>query len=175
MFIVTDQVTAFISGQGGFAGARQAEEQGHVAGFADVGGAVHRQYVGGRQQEVLHREHGFFHFTGVTHAGDQHFFLGEVENHATVGVGAVTLWHALEVGDVEHLPLFTTGRVVLGRVDEQAATEQVLPGGLGGHFHGQVVVFGSPYVNMGNEVLLRIVERFYTAPQGIELVGRNSG
>ena len=55
-----------------------------------------------------------------------------------------TLWHAFEVGDVKHLPLITAGRVVLGRVDEQATTEQVLPGSLGGHFHGQVVVFCSP-------------------------------
>jgi LysM repeat protein len=51
--------------------ARQTEEQGHVACFANVGSAVHRQHVGSRQQEVLHREHGFFHFTGVTHAGEK--------------------------------------------------------------------------------------------------------
>jgi hypothetical protein len=40
---------------------------------------VHRQHVFGRQQEVLHREHGFLHFTGVQHAGDQHLLLGEIE------------------------------------------------------------------------------------------------
>src|SRR3546814_7069142 len=49
--VVADQVTAFVCRQGGFAGAGQAEEQGDVAFFADVGGAVHRQYVDGRQQE----------------------------------------------------------------------------------------------------------------------------
>ncbi|CAI8754899.1 NAD-specific glutamate dehydrogenase [Pseudomonas sp. IT-P171] len=172
VFVVTDQVAAFVGGQGGFTGAGQAEEQGHVAGFADVGGAVHRQYVGSRQQEVLHREHGFFHFAGVAHASDQHFLLGEVEDHATIGVGAVTLWHAFEVGNVEHLPLITASRVVFFRVDEQATTEQVLPGSLGGHFHGQVVVFRRTYMNVGNEMLLRVVERLDASPQGIELVGR---
>src|SRR5450830_920011 len=172
VFVVTDQVTAFVGGQSGLASAGQTEEQGHVACFADVSGAVHRQYVDGRQQEVLHREHGFLHFTGVKHAGDQHFFLGEVEDHATVGVGAVTLRHALEVGHVEHLPLVTAGRVVLGRVDEQAKTEQVMPGSLGGHLHSQVVVFGSPYMDVRNKMLLRVVECLDASPQGIELVGR---
>ena len=172
VLVVTDQVTAFVGGQGSLAGARQTEEQGHVACFANVGGAVHREYVGSRQQVVLHRKHGFLHFTGVAHAGDQHFFLGEVEDHATIGVGAVTLWHALEVGNVEHLPLITASRVVLLRVDEQATAKQVLPGSLGGHLHGQVVVFGRTYMYVGNEVLLCVVERFNTVPQGIELVGR---
>ncbi|CAI8841267.1 NAD-specific glutamate dehydrogenase [Pseudomonas sp. IT-P260] len=172
VFVVTDQVTAFIGRQGGFTGARQTEEQGHIAFFADVGSAVHWQHVSGRQQEVLHGEHGFLHLTGVTHAGNQHFLLREVDDHATVGVGAVTLRHALEVGHVEHLPLFTTGRVVLGRVDEQATTEQVLPGSLGGHFHGQVVIFSRAYMHVGNKVLLRVVERLDTSPQRVELVGR---
>ena len=172
VFVVTDQVTAFVSRQGGLAGAGQTEEQGHVAFFADVGSAVHWQHVSGRQQEVLHGEHGFLHLAGVTHASDQHFFLCEVDDHATVGVGAVTLRHALEIGDVEHLPLITASRIVLGRVDEQATTEQILPGSLGSHFHGQVVIFSRAYMHVGNEVLLRVVEGFYASPQGIELVGR---
>ncbi|MNQ34032.1 hypothetical protein D3C85_474800 [compost metagenome] len=172
MLVVTDQVTAFVGRQGGFTSAGQTEEQGHVAFFADVGSAVHWQHVSGRQQEVLHREHGFLHFTGVTHAGDQHFLLCEVDDHAAVGVGAVTLWHAFEVGNVEHLPLITASRVVLGRVDEQATTEQVLPGSLGGHLHGQVVLGSRTYMHVGNEMLLRVVECLNASPQGVELVGR---
>ncbi|CAI8760341.1 NAD-specific glutamate dehydrogenase [Pseudomonas sp. IT-P294] len=172
VLVVTDQVTAFVGGQGGFTGARQTEEQGHVARFTDVGSAVHWQHVGGWQQEVLYREHGFLHFTGVAHAGDQHFLLCEVEDHATIGVGAVTLRNAFKIGDVQHLPLITASRVVLFRVDEQATTEQVLPGSLRGHFHGQVVISRRTYMNVGNEMLLCVVERFYAVPQGIELVGR---
>ncbi|MNG89107.1 hypothetical protein D3C79_479620 [compost metagenome] len=172
MLVVTDQVTAFVGRQGGLAGAGQAEEQGHIAFFADVGRAVHWQYVGSRQQEVLHREHGFLHFAGVAHASDQHLLLGEVDDHATIGVGAVTLRLAHEVGDVEDLPLVAASRVELLRVDEQATTEQVLPGSLGGHLHRQVVLGGRPYVNVGNEVILGVVERLDAVPQGIELVGR---
>src|SRR3546814_6790023 len=50
------QLTAFIGGQSGFTCARQAEEQGHIALFAHVGRAVHRQYVNRWQQEVLDGE-----------------------------------------------------------------------------------------------------------------------
>ena len=70
------------------------------------------------------------------------------------------------------MPFFTASRVVLGRVDEQATTEQVLPGSLCGHFHGQVVIFRRAYMHVGNEVLLRVVEGLDASPQGIELVGR---
>src|SRR5690606_3345865 len=104
--------------------------------------------------------------------GDQHLLLGEVDDDAAIGVGAVALGDALEVGNVEDLPLFAAGRVVLGRVDEQATAEQVLPGGLGDHLDRQVVLGGSAYVNVGDEVLLGVVERLDARPQGIELVGR---
>ena len=77
--------------------------------FTDVGSTVHRQHVLFRQQEVLHGEHGLLHFTGVAHAGQQDFLLREVDDHATIGVGAITLRHALEVGHVEHLPLVLAG------------------------------------------------------------------
>ncbi|EJT85300.1 hypothetical protein PPS11_10108 [Pseudomonas putida S11] len=100
------------------------------------------------------------------------FFWAKFDDHATIGVGAVTLRLAHEVGDVEDLPLATASRVVLFRVDEQATTEQVLPGSLGGHLHRQVVLGGRPYVNVGNEVILGVVERLDAVPQGIELVGR---
>ncbi len=133
---------------------------------------MHRQHVFFRQQEVLHGEHGLLHFTGVTHAGDQHLLGGEVDDHATVGVGAITLGQALEVGDVEDLPLVPTGRVVGLGIDEQLAAEQVLPGSRGGHLHRQVVSFGRADVHVGDEMLLCIVERLDAIPQGIELVGR---
>src|SRR3989344_1231398 len=172
VLVVADQVAAFVSRQGGLAGAGQTEEQGHVAFFTAVGRAVHRQHVGVRQQEVLHSEHGFLHFTGVAHAGDQDFLGGKVEDHAAIGVGAVTLRYALEVGDVEHLPLVFVSRVVLLRVDKQATAEQVLPGSGGGHLDWQVVRVGRTYMNVGQEAVLRVGERLYAVPQGIELVSR---
>src|SRR5690606_12387475 len=172
VLVVADQVATRVGGQGGLAGAGQAEEQGDVTVFTDVGGAVHRQHVLLRQQEVLHREHGLLHLAGVAHAGDQHLLLGEVDDHATVGVGAVTLGHALEVGHVEHLPLVLAGRIVGVRIDEQLTTELVLPGGLGGHLHRQVVLAGGPHMHVGDDMILGIVEGHHAVPERIGLVGR---
>src|SRR5690606_6739112 len=171
VLVIADQVARLVGREGGLAGAGQAEEQRHVAFFADVGGAVHRQHVGFGQQVVLYREHGLLHFTGVAHAGDQDLLLSEVDDHAAVGVGAVTFRGALEVGDVEHLPLVPAGRVVLLGIDEQLTAEEVLPGRGGGHLHRQVVGFGGAYMNVGNEVILGLVEGFDAVPEGIELVG----
>src|SRR6185312_9920502 len=51
--------------EGGFAGSGEAEkERGRAAG-ANVGRAVHGEYVARRQEIVHHAENGFFHFAGV--------------------------------------------------------------------------------------------------------------
>ena len=139
VLVVTNQVTGRIGGQGGFARAGQTEEQYYVTVVADVGRAMHRQHVRFRQQEVLHREHGFFHFTGVLHASNQHATLGELENHAAVRIGAVTLRVTLEVGRVENFPVILARRVVLVRADKQGVGKQVVPGGLGGDFDRDIV------------------------------------
>ncbi len=172
VLVVTDQVAALVGRQGGLAGAGQTEEQGGVAVFADVGGAVHRQHIHVRQQEVLHGEHGFLHFTGVLHAGDQHLLLGEVDDHAAIGIGAVTLGYALEERGVEDAPLAQTGRVELLGGDEQAAAEQVVPGGLGGHLDRQVVLGIGTDMDMGHEAVTLADIGFDAAPQGFEVARR---
>ncbi|KPB78379.1 Uncharacterized protein AC505_5224 [Pseudomonas syringae pv. maculicola] len=171
VFVVTDQVTAFISGQGGLAGAGQAEEQGYITLFAHVGSAVHRQYVYGRQQEVLHREHGFLHFAGITHACDQHLAGGEVDDDGAVGVGAITLRVADEPWRVLDFPLVLASRVVLFRVDEQATAEQIVPRCFGGHLDRQVVRRIGAYMNVGNEALALGKVRTDTVPQSVEFLG----
>ena len=170
VLVVTDQVTGRVGGQGGLAGAGQTEEQGHVAVFAHVGRAVHRQHVFFRQQEVLHGEHGFLHFTGVTHAGDKDLALGEVEDHTAVGVGAVTLRLALEVRGVQDLPLFLAARVVLLRADEHGVGEQVVPRGLRGHFYGQVMISVGAHVQVGDKGISVGHGDTDTIPEGVELV-----
>ncbi|KPW88154.1 Uncharacterized protein ALO75_01486 [Pseudomonas syringae pv. coryli] len=172
VLVVTDQVTAFVGGQGGLAGAGQTEEQGYIALFAHVGRAVHRQHVGRREQEVLHREHGFLHFAGITHACDQHLAGGEVDDHGAVGVGAVTLRVADEPWCVLDFPLVLASRVVLFGVDEQATAEQIVPRSLGGHLDWQVVRRIGAYMNMGNEALALGEVRADTVPQGVEFLGR---
>ena len=168
MLVVTNQVAAFVGRQGGLAGAGQAEEQCGVAVFADVGGTVHGQYVLLWQQEVLHGEHGLLHFTGVTHAGDQDFLGSKVDHDGAVGVGAITLGHALEERRVDDLPLGLAGRVVLLGSDEQAAAEQVVPGGGGGHLDRQVVAGIGTYMYMGNEAVALGNIGLDTLPQGVE-------
>src|SRR5690606_23684638 len=96
----------------------------------------------------------------------------EVDDHAAIGVGAVTLWDALEVGNVEHLPLALACLIVLLWIDEQLTTEEVLPGRGSGHLDGQVVGLGRAYMDMGNEVILGLVEGFDTVPERIELLRR---
>src|SRR3990167_726365 len=151
VLVVTDQVAVGVGGQGGFASAGQTEEQGHATVFAHVGGAVHRQYGFFRQQEVLHREHGFLHFTGVLHASQQYFAGGEVQDHTAFAVGAVAFLVAHERRCVQDLPGLLVLGVPLFRADEQAAGEQVVPRGLGGDFHRQVMIGVSANVQVGHE------------------------
>ena len=80
--------------------------------LAYVGAAVHGHHVFFRQQEVLYREHGFLHLTGVAHTGQQHLALGEVDDDHAVGVGAVALGVADEAGHVEDIPLGLASGVV---------------------------------------------------------------
>src|SRR5690606_40697986 len=99
------------------------------------------------------RFRSFLHSTGVAHASDQHFALGEVEDHATVGVGAVAFRITLKVHRVQDLPLVLAGRIVGVRADEKGVGEQIVPGGLGGDLHRQVVLFGGANVKMGNKAV----------------------
>lgn len=171
VFVVIDQVMVFIGGQGGFVGVGQVEEQGYIVCFVDVGSVVYWQYVVFGQQEVLYGEYGFFYFVGIVYVCDQYFFLGEIEDYVIVGVGVVVFGYVFEVGDIEDLLFVFVGWVVLFWFDEQVMVEQILLGGSGGYFYWQVVSFGGIYMNMGNEMVLGVVECFYVGLQCIEFVG----
>ncbi len=153
MLVVTDEVAALVGGQGGLAGTGQAEEQGDITLLAHVGRAVHRQHVLLREQEVLHGEHGLLHLARIAHAGDQHLACREIDDDGTVGIGAVTLGLANELGRVDDLPGRLGLGIVFGRIDEQATAEQVVPGRLGTHDDGQVVLDISTYMNVGDELI----------------------
>lgn len=105
------------------------------------------------------------------HACQQYFALGKVDDHAAVGVGAVTLGHTLEVGGVEDLPFLFVGRVVVIRADKQVAAKQVLPGGFRGHFDRQIVFGVRADVNVGDKTVFFSNVGFNTIPEGVELVG----
>jgi hypothetical protein len=171
VLVVADEVAFRVGGQRGLAGAGKAEEQRDAAIFADVGGAVHGQHVLAGQQEVLHGEHGFLHFTGVVHAGNQHLALGEIQDDAAVGIGAVAVGQALEAGGVDHLPfIFLAGVVFVGR-DEEVLAEQAVPGGFGGDLHRQVMLRVGAHVQVGDELVAFADVALHALPQRIELVG----
>ena len=131
---------------------------------------MHGQHVFFRQQEVLHREHGLLHFPGVTHAGDQHAPLGELEDDATVGVGAVTCRIALEVGGMQDFPLTFAARIVLFRTNEQGVGKQVVPRGLRSDLDGDVVIRRGTHMQVRDELIFAGCERGDALPEGIEFV-----
>ena len=153
MLVVADQVHGRISRQGGLAGTGQAEEQGGVAILTHIGRAVHWHDIFFGQQEILHGEHGFLHFAGIAHAGEQHLALGKVDNDHTVGIGTVPFRLAHEAGHVENAPLLLAAGVVALGANEHVAAEQVLPGGLGRHPDRDIVIRVGADVQVGYEAV----------------------
>ncbi len=133
---------------------------------------MHRQHVLLREQEVLHGEHGLLHLARIAHAGDQHLACREIDDDGTVGIGAVTLGLANELGRVDDLPGRLGLGIVFGRIDEQATAEQVVPGRLGTHDDGQVVLDISTYMNVGDELITLVQVGAYALPQRRELLLR---
>ncbi len=91
-----------------------------------------------RQQEVLHAEHGFLHFTGVTHTGQQYFALGDWITAPSELVPSRSV-HIRSLERSESLPP-SLSSVVSFRTNKQVTAKQVLPGSLGGHFNRQVML-----------------------------------
>ena len=129
---------------------------------------MHRQHVLFRQQEVLHREHGLLHLTGVTHARQQDAATREVDQHDAVGVGAITLWLAGEVRRVEDGPLALVLGIEAVRTHEHGTREQVVPGRLGGHADRQVVLEVSADMQLGDEAVALAEVVLDALPQGVE-------
>ena len=139
VLVVADQQPIRVCRKRCLAGARQAEEQGHIAIGPGVGGAVHRQHAMGREQVVLHAEHRLFHLAGVTQARKQHAATREVDHHRGIGGGPVPFGLADESRCIEHVPKRLAGRVELVRRDEKRLGEQRMPGVFRRHVDRQVV------------------------------------
>src|SRR3546814_8063189 len=71
MLVIADQAAARVRGEGGLAGAREAEEDRGVACWAYVRRAVHREPVAIRQQVVENREHRLLDLDRIDGAADQ--------------------------------------------------------------------------------------------------------
>ena len=108
VFVVTDEVPVVVGGEGGFACSGEAEEEGGVSEFADVGGAVHAHDAFEGEEVVEDGEDGFLHFARVLGADDQHFLLGHIEGDDGVTVHAIGGVER-DVGGVEDLPFRIEG------------------------------------------------------------------
>ena len=98
MLVVADELAVGVGGEGGLAGAGEAEEHGGVARGADVGGAVHGEHAHLGQDVVHDGEDGLLDLACVLAAGDDdHLFL-IVHQDGGLGTGAVDLGDALEAG-----------------------------------------------------------------------------
>ncbi len=105
-----------------------------VAVGADVGRAVHRHDVLGRQIEVERGEHRLLHLAGVGRAADQHDLTGEIDRHHGVGAlaAAVTLGVGAERRQVDDGEFgHEAGELLELGADQQLADEQRVPGVFG--------------------------------------------
>ncbi len=88
VFVVADEPAAGVGAKGGLAGAAQAEEDGGVAFWAFVGGAVHAQdaTIAG-QEEIEDGKDGFLDLAGIGGAGqyDKAVAEGDDDGGGTAG------------------------------------------------------------------------------------------
>src|SRR5690606_15694056 len=89
VLIIPDQVSFGVGGKRGLPGARQAEEDGDVAGLPQVGGAVHGEGLVPGEQVVHYREDGLLDLAGVARAADEDLGAGEVQDDEGAGAGAM--------------------------------------------------------------------------------------
>ena len=89
VLVVADEETFRVGGEGGFACAAEAEEDGGVLAFhIGVCGAVHRGDALEREVVVHHAEHSLFHLTAVPGVEDYLLAGSDVECHAGFAVEA---------------------------------------------------------------------------------------
>ena len=145
MLVVADEAALGVGGKRGLARAGEAEEDGHVAGFADVRRAVHRHHAALREQVVEDRKHALLRLAGVGGSADEDEALAEVHEDERVGARAVGGGVGLEAREVDdgELGLVILALRLLG-ADEHGARKQRVPGQLVDDAHGQAVARVGP-------------------------------
>ena len=140
VFVVADQSAIWVGGERRFPGAGQAEEQCGVATFADVRGAVHREYVALRQKVIQHAEDRLFDFPSIVRSRNEDQFFLERDRDADFGIRAIAGRVAVEVACVQDRPRLVVGHRAFGRhSQEQTASEQRVPGFFGDDAELQLV------------------------------------
>ena len=130
VLVIADEQTLGVGGEGGLAGAGQAEEDGGVlAVHVGVGRAVHRGDALERQIVVHHGEHALLHLAAVPGVDDDLLTGGDVEGHAGLGVEAQLLV-VLDLGlrgVVDDEVRLEVCKLLRSRADEHVGDEVRLP------------------------------------------------
>jgi hypothetical protein len=132
VFVVADEPACRVGAKGGLAGAAEAEEDGGVAFWAYVGGAVHTQDVPvARQEEVEDSKDGLFDLTGIGRAGEHDQPVAEGDDDGGRGSGATFGGVEGEAGSGQDLPVGAkVFEFFLGGPQEHIVGEEVATGGL---------------------------------------------
>ena len=101
VLVVADQRARGVGRQGRLAGAGEAEKDRRVALRSDIGRAMHRQHVAGRQHEIQIAEDRFLDFAGIAGAADQHQTRREIDEDEGLGADAVEFRNGAEIGRVQ--------------------------------------------------------------------------
>ena len=136
MLVIADEQTLRVGGQGGLAGAGQAEEDGGVLAVqVGVGGAVHGGNALQRQEVVHHGEHALLHLAAVPGVQDDLLTAGDVEDNGGLGVEAqfLVVLHLGLGSVVDHEVRLEVLQLLGGGLDEHVVHEVCLPG----HFHDE--------------------------------------
>ena len=134
VLVIANELAVGIGGQGGLAGAGQAEEDGGVPGLTDVGGAVHGEDALLGHEVVHDGEDRLLDLTGVLAACDEHHLLLIVDHDGGLRVHMVPLRDALKAGGADDGEV----RLVIGKrlfrgTQQKLVDEKVLAGQLVDH------------------------------------------
>ena len=170
VLVIADQRPCAVGRERRLAGAGQAEEDGGVPLFADIGRAVHGQDAPGRQQVVEDGEHRFLDLAGVGAAADQHQLLVEADLDEDLGVGAVLLGLGVAARRLDDGELGLEGfQFLVLRADEHVGGEEAVPGGLGDNAHRQAELRIGAGVAVLNEHVPALVIGQQTFVQAVEI------
>ena len=143
VLIIADKQALGVGGQGGLAGAGQAEEDGGIlAVHVGVGRAVHGGNALEGQVVVHHGEHTLLHLAAVPGIDDNLLPGGNVEGHTGLGIEAQLLivFYLGLGGVVHHKVRLKALQLLLGGLDEHILNKVCLPGHLHDEAHGHTSV-----------------------------------
>ena len=174
VLVIADQGAVGIGGEGGLAGAGEAEEDRRVVLGADIGRAVHGNHALRRQGVVQIGEDRFLHLAGIGGAADQHDLAREVDRDDGLAAAAMAGRIGLEARQVDDRQFRHITRDLAGlRPDQQVTDEEGVPGHLGEDPSLDAMSRIGAAIEILREKLLALGVLDEVAEQGLELLRRD--